>query len=52
MFAHVQEIGGKTVGEYLTGRQMPVTAMEDYLWGRFHLATARLQQQRGKGKRT
>lgn len=50
MFARVQELGGKTVGEYLTGRPMPVSAMEDYLWNRFALASERLRQQRSRGK--
>jgi hypothetical protein len=51
MFANVKELGGKTVAEYLTGEGKPVSAMEDYLWSRWRMATARLQQQAGKGKR-
>lgn len=50
MFARVQELGGKTVGEYLTGRPLPVMGLEDYLWNRFALATERLRQQRERSR--
>jgi hypothetical protein len=41
---------GHSVCELLTGRREPMSSMEYYLWGRYHLAKARLQQQARRGK--
>lgn len=35
----------KTVRELVTGQTGPLTSTEQYLWNRYRLATARLQQQ-------
>lgn len=44
MFQLAQDLG-KTVAELLTGQPRPLSAMERYLWSRWKLARARLEQQ-------
>jgi hypothetical protein len=43
-FVHAEKFA-RPVRELLTGQPGPITAMEEYLWLRFNLARARIQQQ-------
>lgn len=41
-----------TVGSMVTGRTLPLSNMEHFLWNKYRVAQARLrQQQQPKGKR-
>lgn len=42
---HTAERVGGTVAQLLLGREVPLSQMELYLWSRYNVATARLNQQ-------